>query len=119
MTLHLSQIFFTEARTFILDFSHQLPAADYSLVPKLHRLREAAYDDLVLNAGSSRKPVADGRKLFVSVNDPASVQIVWRKLHCHSISRQNLDEILAHASGNMGENLMLVLEFHPEHRVRQ
>src|SRR5579859_6813389 len=58
-------------------------------------------------------------RLLVPVNDAAPRQIVWRKLHRNLVSRQNPDEILAHLAGNVRQHLMLVFQFHPEHRIRQ
>jgi hypothetical protein len=57
--------------------------------------------------------------LLVSVNDAATVQIVWTQLHRNTISREDADEILPHTSGYVGQHLMLVLEFYFEHRVWQ
>src|SRR2546423_1729130 len=57
--------------------------------------------------------------LFVTIHNTAARQIVWRKLHRHFISRQNADEILAHFAGNVRQHLMLVLQLHPKHGIRQ
>src|ERR1017187_2488931 len=66
MTLHLSQIFFTDARTFITQpsaVSHPLPA---------------------------------NSKSFIAIHNPSAIQIVRRKLHRDLVPGQNADEILAH-----------------------
>jgi hypothetical protein len=57
--------------------------------------------------------------LLVSVNNAAAVQIVRTQLHRNTIAGQDADEILPHTSGYVSQHLMLVLELHFEHRVRQ
>ena len=57
--------------------------------------------------------------LFVAVNDPAPGQIVRTELNRHPVARENANEILPHASRNMSQNLMLVLQLDFEHRVWQ
>jgi hypothetical protein len=94
MTLHLSQIFFTDARTFIT-----------SLQPSAISRQENLFDI--------------ERGLFVSVNNSSAIQIVGRELNCHFVARQDADKILAHFAGNMGQNLVLVFQFHLEHGIRQ
>src|ERR1700757_2050569 len=89
MILHLSQIFFTDARTFIKS------------------------------ALSRRQLLATTTQLFVAIHDAAAVQVVWGKLDRHFIARQDANEILAHLSRNMCQNLMLVFQFYPEHRIGQ
>src|SRR6185436_17218501 len=69
--LHLSQIFLTDALTFI--------------IPAL---------------------------LLVSINDPATRQVVRRKLNRYLVAWKNANEILSHLSGNMSQHLMLVLQLH-------
>jgi hypothetical protein len=95
MTLHLSQIFFTDARTFITPaFSRQLSAFS-----KTVQLR----NDMS----------------FVSVNNSAAIQVVGRKLHCDFVAGQNANEVLAHLSGDVSQHLMFIFQFHPEHGVGQ
>ena len=83
MTLHLSQIFLTDARTFITT------------------------------------PDLTTEKLLIPVNNSPAIQIVRTQLDGHPVTRQNADEVLSHASGNMRQYLVLVLQFHLEHRIRQ
>src|SRR5271168_2525901 len=79
ITLHLSQIFFTDERTFI------------------------------------SWPLS----LLVPVRDAPAGQVVGRKLHGHPVARQDADKILPHLAGNVRQNLVLVLQLHAEHGIRQ
>src|SRR5580698_7470096 len=86
------QIFLTDARTFIFPL--------HPLLGPHHAAARAA-------------------SLLVAIYDSAARQIVGRKLHRHTISRQNTNKILAHLPGNMGQHLVLVFQLHAKHRVRQ
>src|SRR4051812_23620970 len=92
ITLHLSQIFLTLGLTFTaLSWSR----------------RRAA-------------PRAGGRAgLLVAVDDAAAGQVVGTELHDHAVLRQDADVVLAHLPRDVRENLVAVLELHPEHRVRE
>jgi hypothetical protein len=52
-------------------------------------------------------------------DDAGLGEIVRRHLHFHAIADGEPDEALAHLAGNGREHLMLVRQFHPEHRARQ
>src|ERR1041384_1038314 len=84
--LHLSQIFFTDALTFI---RLQFPC----------------------RRGCVRVPSV----LLETIRNAPTSQIVGRQFHLDFVSRQNADEILPHLSRDMSQHLMLVLKLHPEH----
>src|SRR5712671_3299867 len=94
MTLHLSQIFLTDALTFITP--------------------HVATDAFVRPAGQS--PAAN---LFVAVHNPPAIQIVRRKFDRDLVSRQYPDKVLPHLAGNMRQHLVFVFELHLEHGIRQ
>jgi hypothetical protein len=100
MTLHLSQIFFTDALTFI-SFSY---SAKRSFAP----LRMTPQGSDALQTAS-----------FITVHNSSAIQVVRRKLNRHFVSRKDADEILAHFSGNVGQDLVLVFELHFEHGIRE
>src|SRR5579885_3442444 len=79
ITLHLSQIFFTLARTFML-------------CPLLESLPP----------GQPRRASTHDWMLLVPVHDSATRQVVRRKLHRDLVAGQNPDEILPHFTGDMG-----------------
>jgi hypothetical protein len=93
MTLHLLQIFFTDARTFICC----CPS------PRIHL----------------RRGYQKNQTLFVAVNNPTAIQVVWTQFDGHAVTWKNADKILAHSSRNMGQNLMVRLELHLEHGIGQ
>jgi hypothetical protein len=95
MILHLSQIFFTDARTFI----------NSSQLRNSRSLRFAPYDST--------------DNLLIPVNDAAAIQVIGRKFDSYLVPGQDADEILAHFAGDMGQDLVLVFEFYLKHGVGQ
>jgi hypothetical protein len=59
------------------------------------------------------------KNLFVAVNDPPAIQVVWTQFDGHAVTWKNADEVLAHSARNMGQNLMVRLELHLKHGIGQ
>lgn len=57
--------------------------------------------------------------LFVAYNDTSSCQVIWTHLNSHLIPRKNPNIVHSHLSWNGGNNLVTILQSHPEHRVAQ
>ena len=52
-------------------------------------------------------------------NDPRLVEVVRGHFHFHAVADDEADKTFAHFAGDGGEDLVLVVEFDPEHRARQ
>src|SRR3954465_6896212 len=96
ITLHLSQIFFTDGWTFTGAGPHSSDRAP-SAVP----------------GGEA------DRRLLVPVDDATAGQVVGRELHDHAVLGQDADVVLAHLAADVGEHPVPVLQLDPEHRVGQ
>lgn len=57
------------------------------------------------------------QSLLIAIGDPATVEVVRRKLHRHLVTRKDLDVMHAHLALDMGQNLMAILKLDFEHRV--
>ena len=55
----------------------------------------------------------------VAVSDPALGQIVGRHFNLDLVTGQDADVVLAHPAGDMGDDLVAVLQLDPEHGVRE
>jgi hypothetical protein len=53
------------------------------------------------------------------VDDPAAFEVVGRDLDAHAVAREDADAVAAHLAGHVAEDLVTVVELHPEHRVRE
>jgi glycosyltransferase involved in cell wall biosynthesis len=53
----------------------------------------------------------------VPVDDPSPGQVVWRKLHGDSVSREDSDVMLSHPSGDVAEDAVTVVQIDPKHGV--
>jgi hypothetical protein len=53
------------------------------------------------------------------VDDPAAVEVVGRDLDAHAVAREDADAVAAHLAGHVAQDLVAVVELHPEHRVRE
>lgn len=57
--------------------------------------------------------------LLVPVDDASTGEIVGRQFHHDTVIGQDADVVHAHLAGNMGEHFVPIVEFHPEHGVRE
>jgi hypothetical protein len=55
----------------------------------------------------------------VPVDDAGAVEVVRRDLDPDAIARQDADPVTAHLARHVSEDLVTVVEHHPEHRVGQ
>jgi hypothetical protein len=56
----------------------------------------------------------------ISVSDATPGQVVGRELDLHPIARQDADVVLAHLSGDRGQDVVAtLLELHAKHGARQ
>ena len=61
----------------------------------------------------------DDLSLLVAIRNATSGEVIWRELYLHLVARKNTDVVHSHLSGDMRQNFVAVLEFHPKHCVRQ
>jgi hypothetical protein len=107
MILHFGQILFTDALTFIetLLLVQKLPAkARFLFLPF---------------PIAERLPHHADRKSFGPIRNSTPIQVIGRQFDGHPVTGKNFNKMHPHFTGDMGQNLMLVIEFHLEHRVRQ
>src|SRR3954464_8350623 len=58
-------------------------------------------------------------ELLVAVDDPAARQVVGRQLHDDLVLGEDPDVVLTHLAADVRQDLVPVLELHPEHRIGQ
>lgn len=103
--LHLSQIFFTEARTFIIK-PHPI------IFVKTKNTSSSASISQFLRM--SRISI-----LLISIGDPSSCQVIRRQLNSHFIAWEYSNEVFSHFSGDMGQHSMTILYLHSKHSIGQ
>src|SRR5580704_1607465 len=110
---------------------HTLAVDDLALVTDLlyrcsyfHKLQTLfpclrSFASLRMTPTGSRFAHARLAASFITVNNSSAIQIVGRKLYRDFVAGKNADKVLAHFARDMRQNLVLVLQFHLEHGIRQ
>jgi hypothetical protein len=98
ITLHFSHIFLTEGRTFISVGSLSLQLEACGEQPPLRSCPTYCL-------------------LLVAVRDATAREVVRRELDLDAVTRSDADVVHAHLPGNVGEDLVPVLEFDTEHGI--
>src|SRR3974390_2192024 len=57
--------------------------------------------------------------LLVPVHDPPATEVVGAELHDHPVVRQDADVVHPHLPADVSENLVPVVQLHPEEGIRQ
>src|SRR5580698_1194273 len=71
-----------------------------------------------LSYAEAERDSADIR-LLVAVDDAAAVEVVRAELNRNAVAGEDTNEVLAHASGDVCEGLMLVFKLDLEQRIGQ
>src|SRR3954462_7388559 len=53
------------------------------------------------------------------VDDPCPIQVVWRDLDPDAIAREDADAKPPHLAGHVAQDLVAIVQLHPEHRIRE
>src|SRR5439155_27136753 len=93
------------------DHHHAMAADGLALIAHLLHGRTNLHRNL--------EPTRSGRRSAVPVDDPAPREVVRRELHEHPVTRQDPDVVHPHLAGDVGEDLVTVVELDAEHRVRE
>jgi hypothetical protein len=97
INLHLSQIFFTDARTF--------------MVPSLEARRPG---HVSTSLAAAMRPARKNLS-----HDPSPRTVMRGHIHFHPVARQEPDEILHCAARRMGQQALSARQLHPELALRQ
>jgi hypothetical protein len=73
--------------------------------------------DAVFNQALPRRRLRGS--LAIAVDNPAAIQIVWRQLDANPVTGDDPDPISPHTTCGIGDELVVVLQLHLEHRVRE
>ncbi len=146
MILHLSHIFLTEGRTFIISsfrlmylvlyiYTQPLVFVCYSMCNAvLRRLLSACLRCFARAAHHAKTPlgakthnfcmissqtVAETVRLLEPIGNAPAVQIIYRQLNRDLIARQDLDVMHPHLARDMSQDIVPVLELNPKHCVWQ
>jgi hypothetical protein len=101
--LHLAQILRTEDLTFINRIA---PQAD-------------SYSKSQRSCGLCGTAATRMTTLLVAIDDPASCQIIRRKLDSHFVTGKDPYKILPHFARNVRKNAVFVFQLNPEHCIRE
>ena len=58
-------------------------------------------------------------QLAQAIDDARLREVVGRHLHLHTVAGGQADKAFAHLAADVGEDLVLVVQLHPEHRAGQ
>src|SRR5436309_10422525 len=104
ITLHLSHIFLTEGRTFIISCRLR---------------REAGYPPRgrsgLRRARSLHSLAASDCQSFVAVGDAAAAQVVRRELDLDPVAWSDADVVHPHLPGDVGKHLVPILQLDAKH----
>ena len=64
-------------------------------------------------------PSCSSDVLLVSVDDPPATKVVGAQFNDYPVVRKDSDVVHPHPSADVGQDLMAVIELHPEHSVRE
>src|SRR5260370_5357165 len=123
MTLHLSQIFLTDALTFINQFS--VLSCQFSVTATADSSRSFASLRACPESAEGMTPAASrfahARKMasLVAIHNPPAIHIVRRKFDCDFVSRHYPYKVLPHLPANFRQSLLLIFELHLEHGIGQ
>jgi diadenosine tetraphosphate (Ap4A) HIT family hydrolase len=67
------------------------------------------------NLGALERPATVN--LFETVGNTAFGQVVRSHFHCHLVTRKDTDTVLTHTPRRMGNDLMIIDEFHAKRRI--
>ena len=74
---------------------------------------------MVAAASFAKRPPALTNYLPKPPDDAGLVQIVGGHFHFDAVADRQPDPALAHLAADRGEDEVLIIEFHPEHRARE
>lgn len=134
ITLQFSQIFLTLGRTFTccsVHGSHSWWAPGLCAMDQIAwsgrsssvceppgwrlRTRSVALGLRAETRGAVTRPMC----LLVAVGDAPSGEVVRSELNLDLVTRENSDVVATHLSGDVSQNGVTILEFDPEHGVRE
>jgi hypothetical protein len=107
-------------RNFTNDADHTLATDDLAFVADWFDGRTNFHDCGNLKGGEEwTEAYAPSGKLFETVRDSSTGQVIRGQFDHHSIARQDANEVHTHLSRNFYEYSHLVLQFDSKHAVRK
>ena len=132
ITLHFSQIGFTDDLTFTVFspfwnhidnglgcFSSCLILFKSLIKKKETSQKSVFYCIIIIQISSSIFSHFFSKKLLISPDDSSLRQIIRGQFYCYLIARKDTDIVHTQLSADMSQHLMAIIQFHLKHSVRE